>query len=237
MGKQHIRRLAAPRSWPIARKKTKYIVRPLPGPHALSQCLPMSVVLRDILNYAKTKKEVTFILNEGSVLVDKVVRKERRFPLGFMDVIEFVNLNKYFRIVYDKKGKLCLNDIDKVDSGLKICKVIGKKTLRNKKTQLNLSGGKNILVAKDNYKVGDSVVFDLEKKSIKDSLKLEKGVIVYLTGGKHVGYTGKVKDIIDFKGLQNSRIILSLGGKDIETLKSYAFVVGKDKPVVSLGEK
>ena len=38
------------------------------------------------------------------------------------------------------------------------------------------------------------------------------------------------------KGLQKSKIILDINGEEFETLKEYAFVVGKEKPVIELGE-
>lgn len=237
MGKRHLFRLAAPRSWPIERKLKKWVVRPVPGPYALNGCLPLALVLRDVLRYAKTKKEVNFILNGKEVLVNKVVRTEKRFPLGFMDVFELARLNEHYRVLYDKKGRLCLRSISKSDSGLKICKVIGKKTLKGKRIQLNLFDGRNILVNKDVCSVGDSVVFDFENKSIKNFLKLEKGALVYLTGGRYIGHVCKVNNIINFKGLQKPRIILSSDGKVFETMKEYAFVIGKEKSVVSLGEK
>ena len=55
--------------------------------------------------------------------------------------------------------------------------------------------------------------------------------LVFLTGGKHIGETGKVQDIA------SSRIIYKTEKGDVvETLKKYAFPVGKDKPLIKITE-
>lgn len=35
MVRRHLKRIAAPKTWPIKRKEHKWIVRPTPGPHPL----------------------------------------------------------------------------------------------------------------------------------------------------------------------------------------------------------
>lgn len=227
-------RLATPKSWPIERKISRWILRPVCGPHSIENCLPLGVILKEILKHSRTTKEVNFILNQEFVLINNIVRKDKKFPVGLMDVLEIKPLNESYRMIFNKKGKLSLIKIK--DKGIRVCKIIGKTTVKAKKTQLNLNDGRNILVNKDDYHVGDSVVLDLAKQSIKDSLKLEKGATVYLIGGKHIGCIGKIKDIVVVNGLQRSKIVLDIAGKEFETLKEYAFVVGKEKPVIELGE-
>ncbi|MEK6839814.1 MAG: 30S ribosomal protein S4e, partial [Nanoarchaeota archaeon] len=107
----------------------------------------------------------------------------------------------------------------------KSCKIIGKHTLRKKKIQINLYDGKNIVVDKDSYKVGDTVI--VAEGKIKRHIKLEKGSLIYLTGGKHIGKVGKLIDITKFKGMENDRIIMETKEGKIETLKDYVFVIEK----------
>ena len=64
MVKRHLSRLTAPKSWPIKRKSTKWITRPHPGPHTLKNCMSLNIVLKNILKYAKTTKEVKKILDD-----------------------------------------------------------------------------------------------------------------------------------------------------------------------------
>ena len=87
--------------------------------------------------------------------------------------------------------------------------------------------GKNIIVDKEVYKVGDTII--IADGKIKRHARLEKGALIYLIGGKHIGEVGHVEDII-----QNKIIYKDEKGDLVETLKKYAFVVGDSKPLVSL---
>ena len=42
-------RMAVPKSWPIERKISRWIMRPICGPHAIENCLPLGVILKEIL--------------------------------------------------------------------------------------------------------------------------------------------------------------------------------------------
>src|SRR3989338_7950953 len=118
MGKDHIKRLAAPKTWHVKRKKIKYITKPMPGPHSLETGTSLNILLKEILNYAVTTRE-------GKK------RKNFRFPVGIFDTIEFTNTNEFFRIVLNKKGKLGIIKIKKEEALLKPCKIIGKTMVRS----------------------------------------------------------------------------------------------------------
>lgn len=228
--KRHLKRLAAPKSWLIKRRGLTFVTKPNPGPHSLKLALPLEIVIRDILGVAKNSREVKKILYDDEVLVDGIRRKELKFPVGIMDVIEIKKINECFRVVLDK-GKINLIPINEKEAGFKPCRIIGKNLVRGK-TQLNLYDGKNIFVENDEYKVGDTVIVGLPKQEIKEHIKLEKGCFIYLVGGKHIGDVGKIEDIISDKVTYKGK-----GGEIIETSKKYVFVVGKDKPVISLIKK
>lgn len=229
MVQNHLSRLAAPKSWAVKRKTNKFIARPLSGPHALKQSLTLNYILKDLLGYAKTTQEVKLILNNGDVLINNVARKEHRFPVGVMDLIEIKKTQELFRVLFDKKGRIVLVP---VKDNVKLSKIIGKTVIRKGKLQVNLHDGCNVLANKFEGKVGDSVI--IGEKGIKNLLKLEKGSSIYLIGGKHIGIVGKVKDIIIGSGFSKSKVIYEFEGKDYETLKKYAFVVGKSKSEVTL---
>jgi len=228
--KRHLKRLTIPRSWKIKRRGLIFILRPNPGPHPIKLGLPLNSILRDMLGIAKNSREVKKILHDTEVLVDSIRRKELKFPVGIMDVIELKKSNEYFRVILEK-GKIKLISIDKKEAGIKPCRIIGKSKVKGK-TQLNLYDGKNILIEKDEYKVGDTIVIGLPKQDIKEHIKLEKGCFICLIGGKHSGDIGKIEDITSNKITYKSE-----KGEVIETLKKYVFVIGKDKPVVSLVKK
>jgi len=227
----HLKRYFAPKTWKIKRKCMKYITKPSPGTHKIGMSMPINVILRDILEYASTNKEVKFILSNKNILVDGKRRKDYRFPVGLFDVLSLSDIDEHFRVILNKKGKLAVIKIGKEESKTKLCKITGKKAVR-KKIQLSMNDGKNTLVDKSEVKVGDSVLIALgDKITIKDSIKLDKNTSIYLTGGKHIGHTGKVQDI------EGKRIIYKTEKGDVfETLKKYALAIGKDKPVISIAE-
>ena len=230
IGEKHLSRLATPKSWKIKKKGIKWVTRPLPGPHSIRLGIPLNIILRDILNYAKTNKEVKNILNNQEIFVDGKRRKEPRFIVGLMDVLSIAKIKTSYRVLINKKGYLVLKQIDEKEEKIKPCKIVGKKSVE-KKIQLNLYDGKNILVDKDNYKVGDSVVIELPSQKILNHFKFEKNSSVYLTSGKYVGSVGILQDIT------NDKITFAVSGENHITLKKFAFVVGKEKPIISIEAK
>jgi small subunit ribosomal protein S4e len=230
----HLKRLAAPKTWKIKRKERKWIARPKPGPHTVDKALTPIFILRDQLDYAKTSKEVKKILTQEDFLVDNIIRKDDKFPVGLMDVIFIKSANQHFRILFNKKGKLVLHPIKKEESNLKPLKIIRKRTIKKKKTQLTFFDGRTILTDKKDYKVGDTLIFDISTKAVKEHLKLEKGSLVYITDGTKIGTIGIIESIEESSGLQPKKIVFTRGKDKFETLKEYAFVIGKNKPIISL---
>lgn len=221
--KCHLKRIVAPKSWTIKRKERTFIIRPSPGPHKIECSMPIAVILRDVLERSKTMKETKVILNKGLVLVDNIVRKEPSFPVGIMDTLSIPSLNEYYRLMYDKKGKLFLHPIKKEESAEKACKIIGKTIMKGKKIQLNLYDGRNLIVPKDEYRVGDSVV--LHEGKIKKHLKFEKGAKIYLIAGKYIGSSGILEHVQSFDSNSPDIITLKIENEKIKTRKDCAFVI------------
>jgi len=222
MVKRHLSRLNAPKCWTIKKKQSKWVTRPNPGPHPLKKCIPLSILIKDLLNHAETTKQVKKILNNKDIIVDKKVRKDHKFPAGLMDTIEIPKIKEYYRIILNNKNKLILMPIKKEETEIKPCKIIGKKILKNKKIQLNLFDGKNILIEKDSYKVGDTIIINLLNNKINSHLKLEKDSKVYLTDGNHVGKIATISEIK--KG--SKTVTLNHDKQKIKTAKEYVFVIG-----------
>lgn len=226
--KSHLKRIAAPKSWHIERKVRKWVVRANPGAHEISTSFPLAFFMRDILGYANSMREVKNILTKKTILVDGKRVRDPKMSVGLMDVITSPDTGESFRILLDKKGKLYAKRLDKkTDAEIKPLR-IENKTKVNNKTQLNLSFSNNLLVEKDTYKTGDTLVMSLSKKEVKAHLKLEKGALVYLIGGARIGEVGVIESI------EGKKITANVGGQSIDTLKEYAFVIGKEKPVIEI---
>lgn len=232
MTKRHIKRIAAPKTWNIMKKTSKFITKPNPGAHSLELGMPLSVVFKDILKRAKIAKETKKILQNNEILVDKKRRKEPKFIVGLMDVLSIPKTNENFRLVIDTKGRLSFIKINEREANIKVSKIIKKTKIKGGKTQLNLSGSRNIIVDKDEYKIGDSLLIELPGQKIREHIRFEKKSIAYLMGGKGVGHAGRLESI------EGKTIKLKpKSGKVITTLRKYAFVIGKEKPVISVNEE
>ncbi|MBN1386756.1 30S ribosomal protein S4e [Candidatus Woesearchaeota archaeon] len=230
MVKNHLKTLAAPKTWAIKRKSQVFLVRPAPGAHPKDECLPLRIIMADILKYGRTSKEIKYIINNRNVLIDGMRRKSLKFNVGVMDTVQVPDLNEYYRVIFNKKGKIDLVAIGKDEADMKICKIINKSMVSGR-TQLNLDDGKNILAdkgAKGSYGVGDSLLLHLPDQKILELLKLEKGAAVYLKKGKYAGQTGVVE------GIKEDTINIRSEAGSIQTLKAYALVIGKDKPLLTV---
>lgn len=233
--RKHLKRFKAPKTWPIHPKEATWTVKPSAGAHSIDDALPLTLVIRDILGLADNSREAKRIINSGNVLVDGRVVKDYKFPVGFMDIIEIPKTGEIYRVLLDNKGRLQLKEIDSGDS--KLCQIVNKTTIKGGKTQLNLHDGKNIIVDETDLNVGDIVVISIPEQDINESLPLEVGATVLVTGGKHTGELGKVSEIIINQSSNPNTIVIENSKKDeFLTLKDYAFVVGTDSPKIELLE-
>lgn len=228
MGKNHIIRMAAPKTWHIRRDLDKFVTKPARGPHRLSASMPLGVVLTEIMGYADTKREAKKILNSGEVKVDGTVRRDIRFPVGIFDTVEFPSINEQFRVILDGSGRIGIVRIKKDESLIKPCKITGKRMVKGK-IQLNLYDGRNIFVENNSYKVGGTLMLSVPEHKITMHLKLDKKSAIFLTGGKHTGEIGVVEDIVENRIVYKDR-----KGDLIQTSKRYAFVIGDGKPLITI---
>jgi len=230
MAKRHLKTLTVPNSWPIKRKGQKFIVRPNPG-KTFELSMPLALVFKNLLKACKTSKEVKQVLGSTNVLVDGVRRKNPKYLVGVMDVLTLEATGETYRMLLSNTKKLMLQKIDSKEAQIKIAKVVDKTKLKSGKTQLNLLEGRNVLVEKDEYVVGDSVVVDLKEKKITQHMKLEKGTLVYLMGGNHTGEVGTIDSLEPGK---NSLVKIKSKKGSYETPKKFIIVVGKDKPIIKI---
>jgi small subunit ribosomal protein S4e len=221
----NLKRYAAPKSWKISRKASTWTVKPKPGPHKLKNCLPLQLVLRESLGYAETAREARKIIMSGKVLVDKKPRKEPAFPVGIMDVIEFPEAKAAYRVVVGKKG-LEFEKIKPDETGSKLCRIEGKRTLGKDTTQLNLHDGRNITVkGAKGYNIRDSLLISLPEQKIIKHFKFDKGVPAVIIAGRNMGIQGKVKDFKPRKTMmEKATATVQSKDKAIQTLIDYVMV-------------
>ena len=187
----HLKRQKVPSNWPIQRKGTKYIVR---ANLKLRDGVPILIFLRDMLKIAQNKKEVKSAIHSKHVLLnDKLINDEKRAVMLF-DKITIIPTDKYYQLSISKNGKFEAEEIKEIESHQKIAKIINKKTLKHKKTQVNLSDGRNYL-SDINCKINDSAVIDFKKNSIIRCLPLKENAKAMIFAGKHTGEIGVANKI------------------------------------------
>ncbi|MGD8565209.1 MAG: 30S ribosomal protein S4e [Candidatus Bathyarchaeota archaeon] len=243
-GSQSLKRKPAPSFWPISRKEFVWTIRPSSGPHSLRNCIPLTVVLRDILKFAKTRKEAVNIINKGKVYVDGRVRKEDDFPIGLMDVVHFSDTELFFRLLPFKKG-LTLHPITKRELNFKLCRIENKRIIKNGQLQLNLHDGSNIIIKIDDlknpkedvYNTFNSLKISLPEKQIMQQIKLKEKVYTIITSGKNIGKHGRIIEIEKAEGKKRRNTLVTIEDKNevqYQTILNYLFAVGDEEPEISL---
>ncbi|PWZ55671.1 40S ribosomal protein S4 [Zea mays] len=84
--KKHLKSLSAPKHWMLDKLGGAFAPKPSSGPHKSRECLPLILIIRNMLKYALTYCEVISILMQRHVLVDGKVRTDKTYPAGFMDL-------------------------------------------------------------------------------------------------------------------------------------------------------
>ncbi len=231
----HLKRLQASRNYHIPKKVYTYTVAAKAGPHGKSECIPLGVLLRDILGFADTLSEAKRILNKSFVLVNGKIVKDYKFPVGLMDVLSFSKTDKHFRII-PESGKLVPKEIEKKNSSFKLGKIVVKNHVHGGKIQFCLHDGTTFLAdaKKAAYKVGDTLKVTVPDNKIDVHLPMEPGSVAVIMGGKHVGGVGKIKEVQIINSPEPNMALVDVDGTVVRTLLDYVFVVGKDKPLIKI---
>jgi len=229
-----LKRQMAPKFWRIETKTKALTTSPSAGPHPAFSSIPLRIIIRDILNIAENASEAKTILNAGKVQIDGVTRKDPGFPIGLMDIIHIPDMQKYYRALPSPKG-LILKEMTK-DYDKKMLRIKNKRLLRNNKIQLNFHDGTNLISNKTDYKPNDVVVVKTPSKEIISHVTLETGVSLLITGGKNIGKIAKLKKIERISGSRADELIIETKDGDHKTQTKFVFAIGKEKPLIDLGE-
>lgn len=227
-GSKHTKRLNVSKLASLKNKKQDvWVVRTNPGPHPKESSVPLSVLVRDVLNYAQTLKEAKKIISSGHVYVDGRVVKDYRFPIGVMDVVSFPVQGVSYRMVINTKGKLVPVKINETQTKVKIAQIKNKYVQSKGRVTVTLHDGKNIILSEEqkSYSPGDSVVITLPKVKIEKHIPLKEGALCYIIKGKHIG---EVARVVEFRDLGMGRKQAKLerdDGTSFYTIKKYLFPI------------
>ncbi len=235
----HLKRKPAPKMWPIHRKEAVWTVKPKPGPHSLSSSLPLGLIVRDILKFAKTGKESKNIISQEKITIDRKVRRDEHFLVGLMDVISILDTKKSYRVLPSRKG-LFLHPIKSGEDAFKLCRIEDKTTAKGGHVQLDLHDGTSYLLPeKDVYQTLDVLKLSIPDRELLGHTKLTTGAPAIVTRGKNIGKYGKITTIEKKPNQKRRDLIVTLedkNGEQFQTILDFVFILGDTEPFISLPE-
>jgi small subunit ribosomal protein S4e len=240
-----LKREPAPEFWPIKRKERTWAPNTRPGPHSRERSLPLVIIIRDILGYARTAREATRIINSGKVKIDGVVRRDHRFPVGLMDVLQIEGAGQVFRILPKPNRGLTPTPIADKEAGFKLCKIIGKRNIEGGKVQLNLHDGRSIILTSQSarqkteeaFVPGGAMQLGLPKQNIMGLVPFQTGALGLVVDGRNQGILGKITAITPGTHTRRKIVKIETASEAFDTPADYVIPIGTQASLVGLGEK
>ncbi len=222
---KHQKRLSAPNSWPVSRKTETFTIKADAGPHG-DDGVPLTILLRDVLGYADSRKEVKYALEREAVHINGHPARDETRPVGMFDILAFPDRGEYYRVFPGEGGRLALTPIDADAADSKLGKIVGKRQVDGGHTQLNLHDGANLVVEDaSDYAAGDSLVVDNEDRSVVAHFTYEEGALVTAVQGSHAGEIGRVETIDVTPGSGSNNVVFEAGDERLETVEEYVVVI------------
>jgi len=247
--KHHLKRLNAPKHWMLDKLGGVWAPRPSQGPHKLRESLPLSLVLRNRLKYALTRREVLIIVMRRQVQIDGKIRTDLQYPAGFMDVISIPKTDEQFRLLYDTKGRFVLHRIAKEEAGFKLLRVqrvargseatIGRNPFHSGQAgaipYLTTHDGRTVRFADPAVRVNDTIKFDIASGKQIGHLKFDVGQLAMITRGHNIGRVGTVVSVERHPGSFDIVHLRDKRNGVFATRLQNVFIIGEaNKPWISL---
>src|ERR1700733_3254746 len=124
-GSKSLKRLSAPKHWDIARKTSRFVIKPRPGAYSVEDGYSLGVALRDILGLVQNSRETNEVLSGSQILVDGVPRHDAAFAVGLFNVIEVPKEGVAYRLIPSPDG-LAAKTVPRDQVNLKLCRIRSK---------------------------------------------------------------------------------------------------------------
>lgn len=240
-GSRQLKREPSPGFWPIHRKEHTWAPRTRPGPHAREKSLPLLVILRESLGLANTAKEAVRIISQGKVKVDGIVRRDRRFPVGLMDVVQIEGATQAYRALPKPNRGLVLAPAQEKEVAYKICKIVRKQNVAGGKLQYSLHDGRTILSATkdtrsggEEFAVGGALELSFPVQKVIKYVPFQVGALGLVIDGRNQGYYGKITSITPGTSTRRKIVRIETGEAGFETPADYVIPIGTDTSLVSM---
>ena len=151
-----------------------------------------------------------------------------------IDVITIEKSGEHFRLLYDVKGRFTIHRITPEEATYKLLKV-RKVAIGNRGVPYIVThDGRTIRYPDPLIKVNDTVKIDLTTGKISDFIHFDTGAIAMITGGRNMGRVGVITHRERHDGGFNIVHIKDAIDNEFATRESNVFVIGQEKPWISL---
>ncbi len=233
-GGRHLKRMKAPGYWPIAKRESKWTVKPRPGPHPIDRGIPLLIIVRDILKLATTAREAKRIIHQKEILVDGRPVYDHKFQVGLLDTIAIPKAEMYLRMTSDPTKFLRLIEIPEEEVELKVVRIKRKTAVKGGGIQLTGHDGRNFLTEPGadlaKVRVGDSLLVKVPSQEVVEVLPLREDAIALVISGRRAGRIGKIERIAEFVEVRD----LEDPNLTYRALKESLIVVGREAPAIKV---
>ena len=242
---RHNKRLSAPVTYAIKRKHGKFTIRPFPTRGSFDLSIPLGIVVREKLGYAKTLNEVKKILHKKFIKIDGKVRAHYKYSVGLMDVLEVTKTKEFYRLVpFKGKKRVTLHPITEKEAKKKLLQVKKKHTMKGGLIQFTFHDGRSIAInPEEEYSINfheispkDTVLYNIEKNEYEEHYPFAEGNMGVIIGGHSVGLLGKITEIETQIGRKMRTITFQTEDGEFKTTDTHIFIVGTDKAMLTLPE-
>ena len=169
------------------------------------------------MGLAGNMKEVKKILQDRVVILNGVPCTDPKMGIGVFDIISIPKIDKYFRILRDKKGDYVSIPISAENAKSRLCKISDKTVVKGGKIQLNILDKPGQVANK-----------------VLGHFPFKEGNVVMIIGGSHSGKVGRILKIDVIPGSTPNRVYLKdeKTGVEFDTIEEYTFVVGTTESAV-----
>merc|ERR1712217_349411 len=151
---------------------------------------------------------------DNTVKVDNKVRRDKKYPVGLMDVVSIPKTGDNYRLLYDVKGRFTLTKIrNKEEQNMKLVKVKKRTMGPNKVPYVITHDARCIRFPDPNIHVFETI-------------KLEIGKTVFVTGGSNRGRVGTIVNRTRLQGAFDMIAVKDKNGNSFNTRIDNCFVIG-----------
>ena len=243
-GPRQLKREPSPGFWPIHRKERTWAPRTRPGPHPRDRSLPLLLIVRESMGLANTSKEAIRVISQGKVKVDGIIRRDRRFPVGLMDIVQIEGVSQAYRALPEPNRGLVLKPARDSEALFKICKIVGKQNVPGGKLQYSLHDGRTLLIttrdtrlSTEEFSVGGALQLSFPVQKVIKYVPFQVGALGLVIDGRNQGYHGKITSISPGTHARRQIVRIETGSAGFETPADYVIPIGTDTPLVSLEKR